>query len=168
MSDSVRSHGRQPTRLSCPSDSPGKNTGMGCHFLLQRMKMKSESEVAQSCPISSDPMDCSLPGSSVHGIFQARVLEWGTIVLSSRHRQEQWRVWVGKKRFKSRNFSYVYVCRYPFHGNFINCMLKELRDCQRKRQNFKIVYMLKRILKYSSKCTLTFSFLKFCFRWLSW
>ena len=59
-----------------PWDSPGKNTGVGCHFLLQCMKVKSESEVAQSCPTLSDPMDCSLPGSSIHGIFQARVLEW--------------------------------------------------------------------------------------------
>ena len=55
--------------------SPGKNTGVGCHFLLQYMRMKSESEVAQLCPTVRDPMDCSLPGSSVHGIFQARVLE---------------------------------------------------------------------------------------------
>ena len=60
-------------------DSPGKNTGVGCHFLLQCMKVKSESEVAQSCSTLSDPMDCSPPGSSVHGIFQARVLEWGAI-----------------------------------------------------------------------------------------
>ena len=78
MSNSVRSQRRQPTRLPRPWGSPGKNTGVGCHFLLQCMKMKSESEVAQSCPTPSDPMDCSLPGSSVHGIFQARVLEWGT------------------------------------------------------------------------------------------
>ena len=63
-------------------DSPGKNTGVGCHFLLQGMKVKSESEVAQSCPTLSDPMDCSLPGSSVPGIFQARVLEWGAIAFS--------------------------------------------------------------------------------------
>ena len=76
MSDSVRPQRRQPTRLSRPWDSPGKNTGMGCHFLLQCMKVKSESEVAQSCPTPSDPMDCSPPGSSVHGICQARVLEW--------------------------------------------------------------------------------------------
>ena len=76
MSDSVRPNRRQPTRLPCPWDSPGKNTGVGCHFLLQCMKVKSESEVAQSCLTSSDPMDCSLPGPSVHGIFQARVLEW--------------------------------------------------------------------------------------------
>ena len=69
-------------RGSCPWDSPGKNTGVGCHFLLQCMKVKSESEGAQSCPTLSDPMDCSLPGSSVHGIFQARVLEWVAIAFS--------------------------------------------------------------------------------------
>ena len=79
LSDSVRPHRWQPTRLLCPWDSPGKNTEVGCHFLLQGMKVKSESEVAQSCPTLSDPMDCSLPGSSVHGIFQAGVLEWGAI-----------------------------------------------------------------------------------------
>ena len=71
----VRPHRRQPTRLPRPWDSPGKNTGVGCHLLLQCMKVKSESEVAQSCPTLSDPMDCSLPGSSIHGIFQARVRE---------------------------------------------------------------------------------------------
>ena len=80
VSDSVRPHRRQPTRLLCPWDSPGKNTGVGCHFFLQCMKVKSESEVALSCPTLSKPMDCSLPGSSVHGIFQTRVLEWGAIV----------------------------------------------------------------------------------------
>ena len=72
----------QPTRLPRPWDSPGKNTGVGCHFLLQCMKVKSESEVAQSCLTLSDPMDCSPPGSSIHGIFQARVLEWGAIAFS--------------------------------------------------------------------------------------
>ena len=82
MSDSVRPHRRQPTRLPCPRDSPGKNTGVGCHFLLQCMKVKSESEVAQSCLTLRNPMDCSLPGASVHGIFQARVLEWGAIAFS--------------------------------------------------------------------------------------
>ena len=65
-----------------PWDSPGKNTGVGCHFLLQCMKVKSKSEIAQSCPTLSDPMDCSLPGSSVHGICQARVLEWAAIAFS--------------------------------------------------------------------------------------
>src|SRR5574337_1013558 len=69
MSDSVRPHRRQPTRLPRPWDPPGKNTGVGCHFLLQCMKVESESEVAQSCPTLSDPMDCSLPGSSIHEIF---------------------------------------------------------------------------------------------------
>ena len=75
-------HRRQPTRLPRPWDSPGKNTGVGCHFLLQRKKVKSESEVAQSCPTLSDPVDCSLPGSSAHGIIQARGLEWGAIAFS--------------------------------------------------------------------------------------
>ena len=79
MSDSVRPQKRQPTRLPRPWDSPDKNTGVGCHFLLQCIKVKSESEVTQLCPTPSDPMDCSPPGSSVHGIFQARVLEWGAI-----------------------------------------------------------------------------------------
>ena len=82
MSNSVRPHRWRPNRLPCPWDSPGKNTGVGCHFLLQCRKVKSESEVAQSCPIPSDSMDCSLPGSSIHGIFQARVLEWGAIAFS--------------------------------------------------------------------------------------
>ena len=81
MSDSVRPQRRQPTRLPRPWDSPGKNTGVGCHFLLQYMKVKSESEVAQSCLTLSDPTDCSPPGSSIHGIFQARVLEWGSRAL---------------------------------------------------------------------------------------
>ena len=78
----LRPHRRQPTRFLRPWDSPGKNTGVGCHFLLQCMKVKSESEVPQLYPTPSNPMDCSLPGSSVHGIFQARVLEWGAIAFS--------------------------------------------------------------------------------------
>ena len=84
MSDSVQPHRRQPTRLLRPWDSPGKNTGVGFHFLLQCMKVKSEHEVAQSCPTLRDPMDCSLPGFSIHGIFQARVLEWGATAFSGR------------------------------------------------------------------------------------
>ena len=79
----VRPHRRQPTRLPRPWDSPGKNTGVGCHFLLQCMKVRSESEVPQSCSTLSDPMDCSPPGSSILGIFQARVLEWDAIAFSS-------------------------------------------------------------------------------------
>ena len=76
----VRPHRQQPTSLLCPWDSPGKNTGVGCH-VLQCMKVKSE--VAQSCLTLSNPMDCSLPGSCIHGNFQARVLEWGASAVSS-------------------------------------------------------------------------------------
>ena len=90
ISDSMRPQRRQPTRLPRPWDSPDKNTGVGCHFLLQcrKVKSKSESEVAQSCPTLGDPMDCSSPGSSVHGILQARMLEWGTIAFSDNIVQE--------------------------------------------------------------------------------
>ena len=91
MSDSVWPHRWQLTRLPRPWDSPGKNTGVGCHFLLQCLKVKSESEVAQSCLTLSDPVDCSLPGSSIHGLFQARVLEWGAIAFSSGHSHSQLR-----------------------------------------------------------------------------
>ena len=84
MSDSVQLHKWQPTRLRHTWDSLGKNTGVGCHFLLQCMKMKGESEVALSCLTLSDPMDCSPPGSSIHGILQARALEWGAIAFSER------------------------------------------------------------------------------------
>ena len=82
VSDSVRPHRWQPTRLPHLWDSPSKNTGVGCHLLLQYMKVKSEREVAQLYLTLSNPMDCSLPGSSVHRIFQARVLEWGVIAFS--------------------------------------------------------------------------------------
>ena len=83
MSDSVRRYRRQPTRLPRPWDSPRKNTGVGCHFLLQCMKVKSESEVAQSSPTLRDPMDCSLLGSPIPGILQARTLEWVAISFSN-------------------------------------------------------------------------------------
>ena len=92
MSDSVRPHRREPNRLPCPWDSPGKNTEVGCHFLFQCMKGKSESEVAQSCPALSDPMDCSLPGSPVPGILQARTLKWVAISSSN--------AWKGKVKAK--------------------------------------------------------------------
>ena len=89
MSNSVQPHRWQPTRLRRPWDSPGKNTGVGCHFLLQCLKVKSESEVAQLCLTLTDPMDCSLIDSSVHGIFQARVLEWGAIAFSKHNTVKQ-------------------------------------------------------------------------------
>ena len=111
VSDSVRPHKRQPNRLLCSWDSPGKNTGVGCHSLLQgifptqgsnpcllgfmhwqadslplvppgKTNVSIVSEVAQPCPTLCDPMDCSLPGSSVHGIFQARILEWVAVSFS--------------------------------------------------------------------------------------
>ena len=105
MSDSVRPHRRLPNRLLCSWDSPGKNSGVGCHFFLQCMKVKSESEVAQSCPTLSDPMDCSLPGSFTHGILQARALEWGAMVClkdkerrRNNYRLEEPGVEVGRKQ----------------------------------------------------------------------
>ena len=81
MSDSVRPHRWSPTRLLCPWDSLGKNTGVGCHFLLQCMKV--ESEVAQLCPTLSNLMDYSLQAPPSMGFFQARVLEWGAIAFST-------------------------------------------------------------------------------------
>ena len=103
-------HRQQPTRLSHPWDSLGKNTGVGCHFLLQCMKVKSESEVTLSCPTLSDPMDCSLPGSSIHGIFQARVLEWGAIAFSDNgillsHKKE--RIWVSSNEVEEPRAYYT-------------------------------------------------------------
>ena len=93
MSDSMLPHRQQPTRLPRPWDSPGKNTGVGCHFFLQCVKVKSESEVAQSYLTLSNPMDCSPPGSSVHGILQARVLEWGSIAFSDIHTHTDFYFW---------------------------------------------------------------------------
>ena len=116
MSDSVRSHRRQPTRLRRPWDSPGKNTGVGCHFLLQCMKVKSENEVAQSCPTLSNPMDCSPPGSSVHGIFQARVLEWGVLCLWQPLNQSCIPV-------KGRWFMRIYLSPLPIISLFNNIIL---------------------------------------------
>ena len=89
-------HRQQPTRLSHPWDSPGKNTGVGCHFLLQCMEVKSESEVAQLCPTLSDPMDCSLSGSSVHGIFQDRYDSW-TIKKAECQRTDAFELWCWRR-----------------------------------------------------------------------
>ena len=82
VSDSVRPHRRQATRLPRLWDSPGKNTGVGCHFFLQCIKVRSENEDAQLCPTLRDPLDCSPLGFSIHGIFQAIVLEWVAIAFS--------------------------------------------------------------------------------------
>ena len=96
MSDSVQPHRWQSTTLRHPWDSPGKNTRVGCHFLLQSMKVKSEREGTQSCPTLSNPMGWSLSGSSVHGIFQARVLEWGAIAFSRQERTVWKKLWNSK------------------------------------------------------------------------
>ena len=108
-----------PIRLPSPWDSPGKNTGVGCHFLLQCMKVKSESEVAQSCPTLRDPMDYSLPGSSVHGIFQAGVLEWGAIAFSIQNVQvglipEMQRSLIIKEDINKDSLLYQSLLRIPW------------------------------------------------------
>jgi len=112
MSSSVRPNRWQPSRLPRPWDSPGKNTGVGCHFLLQCMKVKSESEFAQLCPALRDPMDFSLPGSSIHGIFQVRILEWGAIAFSSTAQGTyQYSVlpYMGKESEKEWMYIYIYI-----------------------------------------------------------
>ena len=143
MSDSVRPHRRQPTRLPRPLDSPGKNTGVGCHFLLQCRKVKSESEVTQSCLTLSDPMDCSLSGSSIHGIFQARVLEWGAIDFSYYTPTKADFAWnnqiLARITFLSCLFLLIKFChfvvirssflsaRWDF-AQFMNCWIKSVRS----------------------------------------
>ena len=122
MSDSVRPHRWKPTRLPCPWDSPGKNTGVGCHFLLQCMKVKREREVTQSCPTLSDPMDYSLPGSSIHGIFQTRVLEWGAIAFSENDLAIYY-----KDPFMSGNLS----SRKPSSGNTEENLMQALKSGKR-------------------------------------
>ena len=105
----VRPHRRQPTRLPHPWDSPGKNTGVGCHFLLQCVEVKSEREVAQLCPTLSDPMDCSLPGSAVHRIFQARVLDISTYICTHKGKIFGKCNWTGK--ILTVVYSYDYCCK---------------------------------------------------------
>ena len=116
VSDSVWPHRWQPTRLPRPWDSPSKNTGVGCHFLLQCMTVKSESEVAQSCLPLSDPVDCSPPGSSIHGIFQARVLEWGAIAFST-HALRLEELILLKRPYYPKQFTAVTwsLSNYPWH-----------------------------------------------------
>ena len=97
----------QPTRLPRPWDSPGKNTGVDCHFLLQCMKVKSQNEVSKLCLTLSDPMDYSLPGSSIHGIFQARVLEWGAIAFSC----------------KGLDSNYFLFCQFSCYTICISCLV---------------------------------------------
>ena len=116
MSNSVQLHRRQPTGLLHPWDSPGNNTGVGCLFLLQCMKVKSESEVAQSCPTLLDPMDCSPPGSSIHGIFQARVLEWGAIAFS-----KKMLTFTHNNRYASYNYTATILPKSHCHMLLMEC-----------------------------------------------
>ena len=128
MFDSMRPCRRQPTRIPCPWDSPGKNTGVGCHFLLQCMKVKSENEVAQSCPTLRNPMGCSLPGSSIHGIFQARVPYSET--------KEQWshvrtlEISRGKTKNKSRRDSLSMIMKHLTSLSGIYRTYIELKACK--------------------------------------
>ena len=159
MSDSVRPHRRQPTRLPHPWDSPGKNTGVGCYFLLQCMKVKSESEVAQSCLALSDPMDCSPPGSSVHGIFQARVLEWGAIAFSkfigireiffkfAYYFDLLWKMWLFSDMKSTPRFATASHSEYSFLVSiswFMKLSLSSLPALQHMRVywKFKVTYTL--------------------------
>ena len=132
----MRPHRLQPTRLPRPWDSPDKNTGVGCHFLFQCMKVKRESEVAQSCPTSSDPMDCSLPGSSVHGIFQ-----WSGVPLPSPS-------FTTGKLFPSENYCLLlifqeisYLMVPPIHCQFISLFIVSTWE-ERKIEGIKHVVIL--------------------------
>ena len=132
----LRLHRQQPTRLPHPWDSPRKNTGVSCHFLLQCMKVKSESEVAQSRPTLCNPMDCSPPDSSIYGIFQARVLEWGAIAFSPSSTEmeisaEHLTVWL-KTTFPSLLCSEVWSCDYT------TCVTERNPDL-REPESFQIV-----------------------------
>ena len=140
MSDSVRLHRRQPTRLPRPWDSPGKNTGVGCHFFFQCMKVKSESEVAQLCPTLRDPMDCSLPGSSVHGIFQARVLEWRSIAFYIFLNSKGWLFILC--HFELKNFVCEFITLHYLHCCFLICSLKKLFLISILYRYFFMVYSL--------------------------
>ena len=122
MSDSARPHRWKPTRLPRPWDSTGKNTGVGCHFLLQCMKVKSEREVTQSCPTPHDPMDCSLPGSSVHGIFQARVLEWGVIAFSFFLNSKQYVF--SHLTFTKPSFMVLYMPKFSECCSMLECRIR--------------------------------------------
>ena len=153
MSDSVQPHRWQPTRLPHPSLSPGNNTGVGCHFLLQCMKAKSENEVTQSCLSLSDPMDCSLCGFSVHGIFQTRVLEWGPTVFSRRDHTNVTQSWYRlsiitkyKMRYFIRMKGAVHQREKIYQWNFESREAKIHQNIQRNIEiyihNQRLLYLL--------------------------
>ena len=153
MSNSVQPHRRHPNRFPFPWDSPGRNNGVGCHFLLQCMKVKSESQVAQSCPTLRDPMDCSLPGSSVHGIFQARVLEWGAITFSVNS------CWTAKNRslsiFMVTSWLYYYI---SILGKFAK-KLNHRKDGPLTWLVWQVFYTKESIIMTSYQCLIYLDFL---------
>ena len=158
MSDSVRPHRWQPNRLCCPWDSLGKNTGVGCHFLLQCMKVKSESEIAQSCPTLHDPMGCSPPGSSIHGIFQARVLEWGAIAFSVTWVKPS--LFFGCKYFVAL-FSILPNASCPFLNPILICSLCPHRPedgderCSKKNDTKEVIYKTEKLTGTENKLMIT-------------
>ena len=137
VSDSMRPRRRQPTRLPCPGDSPGKNTGVGCHFLLQCMEVGRETEVAQSCLTLRNPMDCSPPGSSVHGIFQARALEWGAIALSE-HNTTDFKTWNITRKKKIGHFITIKESTYQEETAILNVYFLDKNCKTQERNTFKI------------------------------
>ena len=152
MSNSVRSHRRQPTRLPRPWDSPGKNTGVGRHFLLQCKKVKSESEVAQSYLTLSDPMNYSLPGSSIHGIFQARVLKQGVIAFSIMYLTHKLRLSAcqmiyfkyllnQQERTLITNSKEIYIIQHPISSTITIINLFDLLRIYSKSINIYYIYM---------------------------
>ena len=155
MSNSVQPHRQQPIRLHHPWDSPGKNTGVGGHFLLQYMKVKSESEVAQSCPTLCDPMDCSPPGSSVHGIFQARILEWGAIAFSIYH---SYSVKPFKASFRFRmkqsvNTFHLFSWGNDWHNkDLVKIAQDYLRSLQKRQKRWFCLYLFSGFALFSIFC----------------
>ena len=141
----------QLTRFLRPQDSPGKNTGVGCHFLLQCMKVKSEREVAQSCPTLSDPMDCSPSGSSVHGIFQARVLEWGAIAFSiSQYRNSK------RKYYKKQKVTSIWVPNWGIN------LTKEVKNLY--AENHKTIKIKLKMTQRNGKITHAFTLMTEIFK----
>ena len=142
----VRPHRWQPTRLPCPWDSPGKNAGVGCHFLLQCMKVKSENEVAQSSPTLATPWTAAYQ-APVHGIFQAKVLEWGAIAFSDYDISS----WKYLSKVRSHQIPWSTECLTPFwtpSGGFEGQHLQQhkVQPPSRQMANAPVVHLLAIVL----------------------